>query len=119
MAEDNFASPILAGLLLIVIFGGMRAFYGCWPWEYPKTWYRTAKEIAHLKALIGKSRPSDRLPEPTDTEESPAMPNPIADALREKIAEALSSERPSNGDALDADEENEYPREKRKSGKRA
>ncbi len=59
MTEDNFASSILAGLLLIIMFGSMRAFYGCWPWEYRKTWYRTQKEIAHLNALMGPSRPSD------------------------------------------------------------
>ena len=29
MTEDNFASSILAGLLLIIMFGSMRGFYGC------------------------------------------------------------------------------------------
>ena len=100
MTENYFASSILAGLLLIVMLGGMRAFYGCWPWEYSKTWYRTEKEIARLDALIWPSvrrpvsanteeAPTMRNPisESADTGEAPTMPNPIADALREKIAE--------------------------------
>jgi hypothetical protein len=107
MTEDNFALSILAGLLLIILFGGMRAFYGCWPWEYRKTWYRTEKEIARLNALIGPPRPSDRWPELTDTEEAPTMPN---DALREKIAKALN-EMPPSDDAQRADRENEYPKQ--------
>jgi hypothetical protein len=43
------------------------------------------------------------------------MPNPLADALREKIAESLrekiaksGSEMPSSDDVLRADSENEY-----------
>jgi hypothetical protein len=113
MTEDNFASSILAGLLLIIMFGGMRAFYGCWPWEYRKTWYRTEKEIARLNALMGPSRPSDRRPEPADTKEAPTaptMPNPVVDALREKIAEALS-ETPPSDDARRVDRENEYSKQ--------
>ena len=89
MTEDNFASSILAGLLLIIMFGSMRGFYGCWPWEYRKTWYRTEKEIARLDALTGRSQPPDRRPELADTEDAPTMPNPLADALREDIAETL------------------------------
>ena len=109
MTDDNFASSILAGLLLIIMFGGMRAFYGCWPWEYRKTWYGTRKEIARLNALIAQSWPSDRRPGPADAEEAPTMSNPVADALREKIAEALGEPPPSD-DALRADRENEQPK---------
>ena len=100
------------------MFGSMRGFYGCWPWEYRKTWYSAGKEIARLDALIGPSRPSDRRLESADTEEAPAMPNPLADALREKIAESLrekiaksGSETPPSDDALRADSENEYPKQ--------
>jgi hypothetical protein len=115
MTEDNFASSILAGLLLIIMFSSMRAFYGCWPWEYRKTWYRTRKEIAHLNALMGPSRPPHRRPEPADTEEAPTMPDPIADALREKIAESMRWTPPSD-DALRADRENEYPKQSTRFG---
>ena len=110
MTEDNFASSILAGLLLIIMFGSMRGFYGCWPWEYRKTWYSAEKEIARMDALIGPSRLSGRWPKSADTEEAPTMPNPIADALREKIAESRSGTPPSD-DALRADSENEYPKQ--------
>jgi hypothetical protein len=63
MTEDNFASSILAGLLLIIMFGSMRGFYGCWPWEYRKTWYRTEKEIARwmLDWAISAIRPAVRI----------------------------------------------------------
>jgi hypothetical protein len=124
MTEDYFASSILAGLLLIIMLGGMRAFYGCWPWEYSKTWYRTEKEIARLDALIWPSvrRPGSAEEAPTmlipisesadteeaptmpnpisesaDTGEAPLMPNPIADALREKIAESLRKKIAESG----------------------
>jgi hypothetical protein len=121
LTEDNFASSILAGLLLIIMFGSMRGFYGCWPWEYRKTWYRTEKEIARLDALIGPSRPSDRRPESADTEETPTMPNPIADALRERIAESrremiAESRRgtPPSDEALRADMN--YPKQSTRFG---
>jgi hypothetical protein len=136
MTEDNFASSILAGLLLIIMLGGMRAFYGCWPWEYSKTWYRTKKEIARLDALIWSSvrRPESAdteeaptMPNPisesADTGEAPLMPNPIADALREKIAESLRKEiaesgsgTPQGDDALRAKSENEYPKQSTRFG---
>ena len=112
MTEDHFASSILAGLLLIIMLGGMRGFYGCWPWEYSKTWYRTEKEIARLDALIW---PSVRRPESADTEEAPTMPNPLADALRKKIAESGSGTPPGD-DALRADSENEHPKQSTRFG---
>ena len=84
------------------MFGSMRGFYGCWPWEYRKTWYSAGKEIARLDALIGPSRPSDRRSESADTDDAPAMPNPLADALREKIAESRRGTPPSD-EALRAD----------------
>ena len=110
------------------MLGGMRAFYGCWPWEYSKTWYRTEKEIARLDALIwpsvGRPESADTEEAPTmpnpisesaDTGEAPLMPNPIADALREKIAESMSW-RPPSDDALRADKENEYPKQSTRFG---
>ena len=139
MTEDNFASSLLAGLLLIIMLGGMRAFYGCWPWEYNKTWYRTKKEIARLDALIW---PSVRRPESADTEEAPTMlnpisesadtgearlmPNPISDTLREKMAESLrkkiaesGSGMPPGDDALRAVNENEYTKQSSPGNPRA
>ena len=59
------------------------------PWEYRKTWYSAEKEIARMDALIGPSRLSGRWPKSADTEDAPTMPNPLADALREKIAETF------------------------------
>ena len=121
MTEDNFASSILAGLLLIIMFGSMRGFYGCWPWEYRKTWYSAEKEIARMDALIGPSRLSGRWPKSADTEEAPTMPNPIADALREKIAESLRemiaesrSGTPPSDEALPADMN--YPKQSTRFG---
>jgi hypothetical protein len=107
MTEDYFAPSILAGLLLIIMLGGMRAFYGCWPWEYSKTWYRTKKEIARL--------PSVRRPVSADTEEAPTMPNPLADAPRKKIAESGSGTPPGD-DALRAVSENEYSKQSTRFG---
>ena len=85
------------------------------PWEYRKTWYSAEKEIARMDALIGPSRLSGRWPKSADTEDAPTMPNPLADALgediaetlREKIAEFRSGTSPSD-DALRAESENEY-----------
>ena len=110
------------------MLGGMRGFYGCWPWEYSKTWYRTEKEIARLDALIWPSvrRPESAdteeaptvltpISESADTEEAPTMPNPLADALRKKIAESGSGTPPGD-DALRADSENEYPKRSTRFG---
>ena len=72
--------------------------------EYRKTWYSAEKEIARMDALIGPSRLSGRWPKSADTEEAPTMPNPIADALREKIAEFRSGTPPSDDALRDLDE---------------
>ena len=105
------------------MFGSMRGFYGCWPWEYRKTWYSAGKEIARLDALIGLSRPSDR-PELANTEETQTTPDPLADAVRAKIAESLRemiaesrSEAQSSEDALRADSENEYSKRSMRVGR--
>ncbi len=42
MTEDNIALSIFAGLLLTILFAGMRAFFG-WPWQDRKTWYSNKK----------------------------------------------------------------------------
>jgi hypothetical protein len=100
------------------MLGGMRAFYGCWPWEYSKTWYRTEKEIARLPSVRRpvsadtEEAPTMLIPisESADTEEAPTMPNPLADAPRKKIAESGSGTPPGD-DALRAVSENEYPKQ--------
>ena len=47
-AFDQF---VLAALVLVVFVGGMRLFYGAWPWELNKTWYRTRDAVHYLEAL--------------------------------------------------------------------
>ena len=49
---DQFAA---AALLLIVVIGGMRLFYGAWPWEARKTWYRTRAAVKYVEALRGEN----------------------------------------------------------------
>jgi hypothetical protein len=45
---DQFA---VAAILIAVVFGGMRLFYGAWPWEASKTWYRTRHAVQYVEAL--------------------------------------------------------------------
>jgi hypothetical protein len=50
---DEFA---IAALVVVVVFGGMRLFYGSWPWEARKTWYCTRQAVAYVEALRGQKR---------------------------------------------------------------
>ena len=51
---DEFA---IAALIVVLVVGGMRLFYGSWPWEVRKTWYRTRQAVEYVEALCGeKSR---------------------------------------------------------------
>ncbi|HEX3341895.1 MAG TPA: hypothetical protein VHT68_22280, partial [Pseudolabrys sp.] len=34
----------------------MRLFYGAWPWEASKTWYRTRRAVEYVKALRGERK---------------------------------------------------------------
>jgi hypothetical protein len=44
-------------LLLIVMLGGMRLFYGAWPWEASKTWYRTRHAVEYVETLRAEKKP--------------------------------------------------------------
>ena len=48
---DQFA---VAALVLVLVVGGMRLFYGAWPWEARKTWYRTRQAVDYIDALRGE-----------------------------------------------------------------
>ena len=50
---DEFA---IAALVVVVVVGGMRLFYGSWPWEARKTWYCTRQSVAYVEALRGEKR---------------------------------------------------------------
>ena len=47
----EFDQFVLAALVLVIVFGGMRFFYGAWPWEASKTWYRTRETALYVEAL--------------------------------------------------------------------
>ena len=57
---DEFA---IAALVAVLVVGGMRLFYGSWPWEASKTWYRTRRAVAYVEALRGEKKrdPAPRL----------------------------------------------------------
>ena len=50
---DEFA---IAALMVVLVVGGMRLFYGSWPWEARKTWYRTRQAVEYVEALRGEKR---------------------------------------------------------------
>jgi len=50
---DEFA---IAALVVVLVVGGMRLFYGSWPWEASKTWYRTRRAVAYVEALRGEKK---------------------------------------------------------------
>jgi hypothetical protein len=49
-----FDQCVVPALLLVVMVGGMRLFYGAWPWEASKTWYRTRPAVDYVEALRGQ-----------------------------------------------------------------
>ena len=55
---DEFA---IAALMVVLVVGGMRLFYGSWPWEARKTWYRTRQAVEYVEALAGKKDATRRL----------------------------------------------------------
>ena len=50
---DEFA---IAALVVVLVVGGMRLFYGSWPWEASKTWYCTRRAVAYVEALRGEKK---------------------------------------------------------------
>ena len=48
---DEFA---IAALMVVLVVGGMRLFFGSWPWEVRKTWYRTRQAVEYVEALRGE-----------------------------------------------------------------
>ena len=56
---DEFAIP---ALMIVLVVGGMRLFYGSWPWEAKKTWYRTRQAVEYVEALRGEKRPEPAPP---------------------------------------------------------
>ena len=106
---DEFA---IAALVVVLVVGGMRLFYGSWPWEASKTWYRTRQAVAYVEALRGEKR-RDPAPRPvrdavdtssdsfdrslTVNDNSPpeVTPPPEAPAVAEELAASVqkSSEK--------------------------
>jgi hypothetical protein len=58
---DQFA---VAALIVVVVVGVMRWFYGAWPWEASKTWYRTRQTVAYVEALRREKKRDSALPAP-------------------------------------------------------
>ena len=58
MLPFEFDQCVVAALLLVVVVGGMRLFYGAWPWEASKTWYHTRAAVDYVEALRGRNRES-------------------------------------------------------------
>ena len=52
----SFDLLVVAGLIIFLIFGGMRLLYGAWPWEGRKTWYHTRPAVEYLAALRREHR---------------------------------------------------------------
>ena len=51
-----FGEFVIAALMVVVVVGGMRLFYGSWPWEARKTWYCTRQAVEYVEALRGEKR---------------------------------------------------------------
>src|SRR5262245_35472621 len=51
---DQFA---VSAIVLILVGGGMRLFYGAWPWEVRKTWYHTRQAVDFVEALRSEKAP--------------------------------------------------------------
>jgi hypothetical protein len=52
-----FDQLVLSVIVLILVGGGMRLFYGAWPWEIRKTWYRTRQAVDFVEALRNETGP--------------------------------------------------------------
>ena len=104
---DEFA---IAALVVVLVVGGMRLFYGSWPWEASKTWYRTRRAVAYVEALRGEKKRDpalvrdaidtssdsfDRSLTVNDTSPPEVTPSPEAPAVAEELAASVqkSSEK--------------------------
>jgi hypothetical protein len=57
----TFDQFVVAATVLVIVVGGMRLFYGAWPWEVSKTWYRTREAVHYVEALrVEKCNPTLR-----------------------------------------------------------
>ena|SRR5580765_1925968 len=84
---DVSGERIMTALLaLLMMFIGMRVFYGCWPWEYRKTWYVTKRFTARPQVLALNKESFDFQPitSPPFIEEHIASP-PFTDEQVEEI----------------------------------
>ena len=100
---DEFA---IAALVVVLVVGGMRLFYGSWPWEASKTWYRTRRAVAYVEALRGEKKRDpalrlvrdavdtssdsfDRSLTVNDTSPPEVTPPPEAPAVAEELAASV------------------------------
>jgi hypothetical protein len=42
---------LVAAVMIVLLFSGMRLLYGAWPWEADKTWYHSRQAVEYLVAL--------------------------------------------------------------------
>jgi hypothetical protein len=105
-----FDQCVVFAFLLVVVVGEMRLFYGAWPWEANKTWYRTRPAVDYVKALRGQKcdmalRPMRNLIDNSgdsfdrrlvvNSDSSPeAVSPPKAPPSAEQLREPKSTEKP-------------------------
>jgi hypothetical protein len=94
----------------------MRLFYGAWPWEANKTWYRTRQAVAYVESL----RTGKKLRQTEDAEDNKKgaikdeaerdIPELFKDAAqaRATLRQLLNSTRDS-GDTFDRSHGNSAP----------
>jgi hypothetical protein len=88
-----FDEFVLVASVLVVVVGGMRLFYGAWPWEASKTWYRTREAVHYLEALrVEKSRnPTQRrVGETKETARVVRLVQDVADTNSDSFDRTLS-----------------------------
>src|SRR5262245_41886930 len=94
-----FDQLVVVWLLLVVVLGGMRLFYGAWPWEASKTWYRTRQAVAYVESLGAdkKATPALRLTEDAEDTRTKGTTRdeeqPSTAGLMKDVAEATATLR--------------------------
>jgi hypothetical protein len=94
---DTFA---VAALLPVLVIGAMRLFYGAWPWEASKRWYRTRQAVDLVRDAVDTDRlrlvlraveaSSDSFDRTLIYENSPEVISPPEDpAVAEEVAASL------------------------------